>query len=87
MIDLPIILDRANQSNKKSDELWNDKTPCVLIIEDDRDVAVLLQRCCGAGYDSDIAYDAAQARSLFAGEARLQANHIGIMLRGRWAVF
>ena len=45
--------------------LENEHFPCVLIVEDDEDVAALLQRMLSeAGINSDIAYSAAEARQL-----------------------
>lgn len=44
--------------------LKKDHAPCILIVEDDPDVAALLQRMLvEAGFNSDIAYSAQQARS------------------------
>jgi PAS domain S-box-containing protein len=85
MIDLPIMFGSSKSIKTKNlDELWNDKTPCVLIIEDDRDVAVLLQRMLAeAGYDSDIAYDAAQAREFIRRRGRAyRLITLDIMLPG-----
>ncbi|MBI3771828.1 MAG: PAS domain S-box protein [Gammaproteobacteria bacterium] len=66
MIDLPVMLGASKSIKTKNlEEIWNEKTPRVLIVEDDPDVAVLIQRMLAeAGYDSDIAYDAVQAREL-----------------------
>lgn len=66
MIDLPIMLGAVKSIiTNDLEEIWNEKTPRVLIIEDDPDVAILIQRMLAeTGYDSDIAYDATQARAL-----------------------
>jgi len=47
------------------DALTSTHKPCILIVEDDPDVAALIQRMLAeSGYDSDIAYSADQARQL-----------------------
>ncbi|MCW8853285.1 MAG: PAS domain S-box protein [Gammaproteobacteria bacterium] len=51
----------------QSKQLASAHTPCILIVEDDPDVAALIQRMLAeSGYDSDIAYSADQARKLLA---------------------
>lgn len=46
-------------------ELKGSHVPCILIVEDDSDVAALLQRMLAeAGFNSDVAYTAAEARKL-----------------------
>lgn len=85
MIDLPIMFGSSKSIKTKNlDEVWDEKTPRVLIIEDDRDVAVLIQRMLAeAGYDSDIAYDAAQARELIRRRGRAyRLITLDIMLPG-----
>jgi len=43
----------------------NEHVPCVLIVEDDQDVAALLRRMLAeVGFDSDVAYSAEEARDL-----------------------
>ena len=57
-------------------DLNGKQPPCVLIVEDDHDVAALLQRMLAeAGFNSDVAYSAAEARKLL----REQAEHYKAM--------
>lgn len=66
--ELPEFLSTESaQSNEPKRSQLSDGAPCILIVEDDADVAALLQRMLAeSGYDSDIAYSAEQARQLLA---------------------
>lgn len=65
-IELPILMgEKITDENDHPRRLPYQHLPCILIIEDDLDVAALLQRMLvEAGYNSDIAYDAEEARKL-----------------------
>ena len=67
-VELPIM--RSNQQDSEPTRLRGDHKSCILIVEDDPDIATLLQQLLsGGGYNCDIAYNAAEARQLL-------ANHI-----------
>ena len=62
--ELPELISELNIDNLPI-ELADEHHPCVLIVEDDPDVAAILQRMLAeAGFNSDIAYSAAEARKL-----------------------
>lgn len=63
-IELPELMGEIIANDNDSPrQLRGEHLPCVLIVEDDADVAALLKRMLAqAGYNSDIAYDANQAR-------------------------
>lgn len=67
-VELPII--QTSQRDNLSENpvrLRGIHQPCMLIVEDDPDIANLLQQLLsGAGYNCDIAYTAAEARQLLA---------------------
>lgn len=70
-IELPEIMGEVKTDDDPR-QLTGEHIPCVLIVEDDPDVAALLKRMLAeAGYNSDIAYDANQARQLL----QEKANH------------
>ena len=64
-IELPELIGDTMISNSVTHSLPNDFSACVLIVEDDPDVAALIRRMLAeAGLNSDIAYTADQARQL-----------------------
>lgn len=66
-IELPELVGEVSSSDSMIFSLPEDRSSCVLIVEDDSDVAALIRRMLAeAGYNSDIAYDARQARQLLA---------------------
>ena len=69
LVDLPLL--SGSQAAAQGGHSLRQRSPAsVLIVEDDPDVAALIQRMLAeAGLDSDIAYDAAQARALLARSA------------------
>lgn len=70
-IELPELIGEVKTDDDPR-QLAGGHIPCVLIVEDDPDVAALLKRMLAeAGYNSDIAYDANQARELL----QEKANH------------
>ena len=75
-IELPELIAENITNNDTVIPLPNDKAACVLIVEDDPDVAALVRRMLAeAGYNSDIAYNARQARELLA----KRKNHYRLM--------
>ena len=63
-VELPELISELNLGDLPIG-LKNGHIPCVLIVEDDPDVAALLQRMLAeAGFNSDVAYTAAEARKL-----------------------
>ena len=66
-IELPELVDEVSAAESVIHSLPEDSSACVLIVEDDPDVAALIRRMLAeAGFNSDIAYDARQARQLLA---------------------
>ncbi len=66
-IELPELIGDSISADSVITSLPNDNSACVLIVEDDPDVAALIRRMLAeAGFNSDIAYDAKQARQLLA---------------------
>jgi PAS domain S-box-containing protein len=63
-VELPELVGEIQQDNDDVfRELPKQHLPCVLIVEDDPDIAALITRMLAeGGYDSDIAYDADEAR-------------------------
>jgi len=70
-VDLPEVMgDIAEVEASDPRQLLADHGRCILIVEDDPDVAAILKRMLAeAGYNADIAYDAKQARQ------RLKESH------------
>lgn len=62
--ELPELVGEVKDNNITLRNLSNEKhSSCILIVEDDEDVAALIKRMLAeAGYNADIAYDVAQAR-------------------------
>jgi PAS domain S-box-containing protein len=66
-IELPELMGQVKAADSAICSLPDDTSACVLIVEDDPDVAALIRRMLTeAGFNSDIAYDAKQARLLLA---------------------
>ena len=66
-IELPELVGEVNPAESVIQSLPEDTSACVLIVEDDPDVAALIRRMLAeAGFNSDIAYNAKQARKLLA---------------------
>ena len=66
-IELPELVGEVSAAESVIHSLPEDTSACVLIVEDDPDVAALIRRMLAeAGFNSDIAYDARQARQLLA---------------------
>lgn len=66
-IELPELIGDSASGDETMITLPDDTAACVLIVEDDPDIAALIRRMLAeAGYNSDIAYDAKQARELLA---------------------
>jgi len=66
-IELPELMGEVKAADSAIYSLSDDTSACVLIVEDDPDVAALIRRMLAeAGFNSDIAYDAKQARQLLA---------------------
>lgn len=66
-IELPELVGEVSAAESSIQSLPVDTSACVLIVEDDPDVAALIRRMLAeAGFNSDIAYDASQARKLLA---------------------
>ncbi|MCK4704722.1 MAG: response regulator, partial [Gammaproteobacteria bacterium] len=66
-VELPELIDKITTDNINTSQLRTlaSHPPCILIVEDDHDIAALIKRMLAeAGYNSDIAYDANQARQL-----------------------
>ena len=64
-IELPELVDGVDTTESAIMPLDENHKACVLIVEDDPDVAALIRRMLAeAGFNSDIAYDAGQARQL-----------------------
>ena len=63
-IELPELVGEVQLTEEKTiRQLPCEHRACVLIIEDDPDIAALIRRMLAeSGYNSDIAYDAQQAR-------------------------
>jgi len=63
--ELPELAGKAIPNKTATHEEFKEHTACILIVEDDPDVADLLHRMLAeAGYDSDVAYTASEARRL-----------------------
>ena len=66
-IELPELVGDVGSAESVINSLPKDTSACVLIVEDDPDVAALIRRMLAeAGFNSDIAYNAKQARKLLA---------------------
>ena len=66
-IELPELVGEVGSAESVIHSLPQDTSACVLIVEDDPDVAALIRRMLAeAGFNSDIAYNAKQARKLLA---------------------
>lgn len=66
-IELPELVGEVSTAESVIHSLPKDTSACVLIVEDDPDVAALIRRMLAeAGFNSDIAYDAKQAREFLA---------------------
>lgn len=66
-IELPELVGEVSPAESAINSLPEDTSACVLIVEDDPDVAALIRRMLAeAGFNSDIAYNAKQARQLLA---------------------
>ena len=66
-IELPELVGDVGSAESIIHSLPKDASACVLIVEDDPDVAALIRRMLAeAGFNSDIAYNAKQARKLLA---------------------
>ena len=66
-IELPELVGEVRSADSVIQSLSKDTSACVLIVEDDPDVAALIRRMLAeAGFNSDIAYNANQARELLA---------------------
>ena len=66
-IELPELVGEVREAESAILSLPEETSACVLIVEDDPDVAALIRRMLAeAGFNSDIAYDASQARQLLA---------------------
>ncbi len=66
-VDLPELIGecKTTEGNSPRQLTGKDGAACILIVEDDPDVAVLLKRMLAeAGYNADIAYDVPEARQL-----------------------
>ncbi|MDH5182127.1 MAG: PAS domain S-box protein, partial [Gammaproteobacteria bacterium] len=65
--DMPFIKSHSDEDDSALPEYLSEHSPCLLIIEHDVDIALLLQRMLAeAGYNSTIAQDAATAEKLLA---------------------
>ena len=66
-VELPELVGEVSASESVIFSLPEEHSTCVLIVEDDSDVAALIRRMLAeAGFNSDIAYSARQARQLLA---------------------
>lgn len=66
-IELPELVGEVSSAESVIQTLPSDNSACVLIVEDDADVAALIRRMLAEeGFNSDIAYNANQARQLLA---------------------
>ena len=66
-IELPELVGEVSSAESVIHSLPKDSSACVLIVEDDPDVAALIRRMLAeAGFNSDIAYNAKEARQLLA---------------------
>lgn len=81
-IELPELIGEVITDDPR--QLTGEHIPCVLIVEDDPDVAALLKRMLAeAGYNSDIAYNANQARQLLQEKAdQYKAITLDLVLPG-----
>lgn len=84
-MELPTLMERTViKDNESPRKLVGKHAACILIIEDDPDVAALLQRMLAeAGYNSDIAYNAEEARKkLHKNPAQYKAITLDLILPG-----
>lgn len=81
-VELPEMRGGEQNATDKPRILPNKHHACVLIVEDDPDIAALIQRMLTeTGYDSDIAYNAKQARKLLAeNNARYRLMTLDLLL-------
>ena len=74
--ELPELASKGAMNEPYIRDGLNEHVPCVLIVEDDQDVAALLRRMLAeVGFDSDVAYSAEEARVLL----EKNINHYQVM--------
>lgn len=82
--DLPELFDDSEDEGGEPQRLASAQRPCLLVVEDDADIAALLRRMLvQAGYSCDIAHDTNQARQLLDEQpGRYRAMTLDISLPG-----